>query len=137
MLVKIPEIKEKIIDGQRKSTFRYKNYILPSNKIIKILGYEPQFLNHIFDKKLLREEEINYNPQKIKYIGVDKKEHHYFPDFYIPKFNLIVEIKSTWIMQYDKNVYAKETFTKQAGFNYIRIIDNKFQEFENTIKMIV
>jgi len=59
------------------------------------------------------------------------KSHLYYPDFYIPKYNLIIEIKSSWTIITDKNMILKEYATIQNGFRYLRIIDNDFEVFKN------
>ena len=110
----------------------FKSYILPSGKIINIQGYEPQFLDYVLSNKLLQEGDIVFHPKCIKYKeGI--KDRRYFPDFYIPKFNLIVEIKSMWIAskQTAANLYLKQQATLAKGFNYILIIDNDFTEIKN------
>ena len=47
------------------------------------------------------------------------KKHRYFPDFYIPKDNLIIEVKSTFTYnkELEKNL-LKEQCVKDAGFKY-------------------
>jgi hypothetical protein len=49
----------------------------------------------------------------------DKKTHRYFPDFYIPKDNLIIETKSKYT--YDADIYInilKQKATEELGYNY-------------------
>lgn len=48
---------------------------------------------------------------------------------FIPKLNLIVEIKSWYTEKMDKNVEQKKGACVQQGFKYIRIVDNNFSEF--------
>jgi type III secretory pathway component EscU len=47
------------------------------------------------------------------------KKRRYYPDFYIPKENLIIEVKSQWTLELhkDKN-QAKFQAVKEAGFNF-------------------
>lgn len=61
----------------------------------------------------------------------------YFPDFYLPDFNLIVEIKSdyTYNIDLDKNK-AKESFCKNMGYNFIFIIDKDYKIFDRLIYKI-
>jgi len=65
---------------------------------------------------------------------VNKQIDYYFPDFYIPKLNLIIEIKSWYTEKLDKNVSLKEQACKNQGYNYIRILDNNFENFNNYLK---
>ena len=38
----------------------------------------------------------------LKYLGNNSKEHKYFPDFYLPKYNLYVEPKNKMLIEKDK-----------------------------------
>lgn len=113
-----------------KNLHKTKEYTLPSGKVIKLKGYEPQFLEYVFKNNIFKEEEIVYVPQRIRYTQ-NNKIRHYYPDFYIPKLNLIIEIKSKYILnlQTEENVLLKELATKAAGFNYCIIVDNNFTAF--------
>ena len=117
------------------SSGRKKEYILPSGKTLFLRGYEPNFLDHIFKNDLLSENDIIPDPKRIKYI-FENKACHYYPDFYIPKLNLIVETKSKWILNkqgVERNL-AKEHATKQNGFNFLLIVNNNFQQFNEFLQ---
>lgn len=111
-----------------------KKYILPSGREIILRGYEPQFLDYIFKNNLLQEDEINYKPNTIRY--VNGKSHRYYPDFYIGKLNLIVEIKSVFTMKFAApgELDAKECAARSNGFNFIMVLDNDFTEITEIIK---
>jgi len=118
------------------TSYKKKQYELPSGKIIYKQGYEPNLLDHIFSNKLLLEKEIVYQPKGIKYLAIDNKIRYYFPDFYIPKFNLITECKSTWTLKTDKNIERKKEATIKMGFDYIRVVNNVFDKFDKKILAI-
>lgn len=113
----------KCIDG----SWCIKNYKLPSGKIIKLRGYEPNYLDYVFNNNIYKEDEIDYAPKRIKYY-YNNKLHHYYPDFYIKKHNLIIEIKSSWILKKQGSIKnkAKEIGALSLGFNYKLILDNQF-----------
>ena len=70
------------------------------------------------------------NALKIKYFF--EKNRLYFPDFYIPSKNLIVECKNSYLLKRDKlKINAKENATIANGFNYIMIVDKDYSEFNN------
>ena len=119
---------------QQHSAHRHKKYSLPSDKIVHIQGYEPQFLDYVFGNDLLTEGELIYNPKSVKYVNYSGKKSYYFPDFYIPKYNLIIEVKSWYTEKRDKNVELKKDACLQNGFNYLRVVDNKFEEFDKYLK---
>jgi hypothetical protein len=116
---------------------RKKDYILPSSTIIKLRGYEPNFLDYVFKNNILMESDIIFNPPRIQY-NYDNKEHYYYPDFFIPKFNLIIETKSSWILKkqgHEKNV-QKEKATISKGYVFLLIIDNNFEEITKILKSL-
>jgi DNA invertase Pin-like site-specific DNA recombinase len=117
------------------SYYRRSPYTLPSSTIVHLQGYEPKFLDHVFKNNLLKEDDIVYKVSKIRYYD-NTKPRWYFPDFYIPKLNLIIEIKSGWVLQKQTayNAILKEQATHKAGFNYLLILDNNFEEFNKLIQ---
>ena len=92
--------------------------------------YELDFLDRYFD--LIKIKRGN----SIKYI-FNNKECIYFPDFYNEKLNLIIEIKSSyWYDKHkDKNI-AKQLACKEQGYNFIFIIDKKYDIFNKIIESI-
>jgi hypothetical protein len=98
---------------------RIKEYVMPSGKSVKIMGYEYKALDELL--KIYREDEIilGKNIPRISYTGLDGKMHKYYPDIYIPKENLIIEVKSELTFRYNQPTnLLKEQATKDAGYNY-------------------
>ena len=60
---------------------------------------------------------------------VNERDKVYFPDFYIPKYNLIVEVKSayTYDKELDLNLTKKE-WSIRSGYDFIFIIDKNYDE---------
>jgi hypothetical protein len=83
-----------------KNSMKYKDYELPSGKIIRIQGYENLALDILVNK--YKEEDIITSQMEIeKIIGkikyrLDEKDHSYFPDIYIRSENKIIEVKSEY-----------------------------------------
>lgn len=122
----------------RDDAYLRKKYVLPSGKNIFIQGYEPQFLDFLFSNKILDENELCFDRIVISYADENGVTRRYFPDFYIPKYNLIVEIKSSWILKIQKEsrVKCKEVGTRLAGYNFHMILNNNFDAFVNCINSI-
>jgi len=102
---------------------RYKDYELPSGKIVKVQGYEPFALDELLKKYkesdlVIGVKNINCEIGQIKYTQ-DNKIHTYYPDCFIKSINTIIEVKSQWT--YDK-WKEKNELKKQAclnaGFNF-------------------
>lgn len=115
--------------------FKNKEYKLPSGKIIKVMGYEDNFLDFVFQNNLIKEEEFLFDKKfRIKISNIAKNKH-YYPDFYIPVLNLVIEIKSHYTyMQMKELNDLKFKKTKEAGYNFICIIDKNYKEFLEKLK---
>lgn len=104
---------------------KFKEYIMPSGKILKVQGFEPFALNNLL--KTYNENDIYTNrtdmPEIWYYMNSSYKR--YFPDIYIPKDNLIIEVKSIWTYDFFREeVKEKRKATQYLGFNYeLRIYD--------------
>jgi hypothetical protein len=88
---------------------KFKEYILPSGKKIKIQGYEnyalDELLKHYEESDILICEEIT----PIEYY-IDDIKHNYYPDFYIKSINKIIEVKSKYFynIEIDKNLKKRD-----------------------------
>ncbi len=93
-------------------------------------SYEKDFLDHCSEIDLLND--ISRGPT-IKYEKDDKIKIHY-PDFYIERYNLIIEIKSDYY--YYKYIEINKAKLKAAikiGYNYLFIINKKYDLFDEII----
>lgn len=73
--------------------------------------------------KFCEKNEVNWiknSTVAFPYIGIDMKQHNYFPDFFLPDFNYWVEIKGKLYADLDPNIEIK----KELIDNYI-FIDSK------------
>jgi hypothetical protein len=105
------------------SQYRKKQFIFPSGRQANVMGYEPLALTELL--KVYHENDIIVETTlipKIKYAGIDGKNHYYFPDIYIPKENLLIEVKSEYT--YSSRVawlhtnLAKRQGSIDAGYNF-------------------
>jgi len=122
--MQVPEFHEK----NQKSGFKWKEYKFPSNKIVKVQGYEPQALDILLES--YHEDEIEVSRKKIPsiwYYTEDEKKHRYYPDIYIEKDNLIIEVKSLWTYnKYNEINLLKQKACIEAGYNFkFMILDGK------------
>lgn len=111
----------------------YKKYKLPSGKMIYVQGYEPYALDYLL--KTYNENEIICEKNKIPKFeySLDNKNHYYFPDLYIPKENLVIEIKSHWTLNKHINEYIlkKDAVLKQNRNFLLLIFQNKGKLLKN------
>jgi len=111
-------------DGAR---FRNKKYLFEDGKCIFLQGYEPWAIDILVGlgyKSNELETETKFMP-KINYNEGDKIRR-YFPDVYISKENLIIEVKSTWTYEKDKiRNLLKRQACLDAGYNFKFMIFDK------------
>jgi hypothetical protein len=99
--------------------YNFKDYVYPSGKNIRIQGYENRALDDLLKNYLEEEILTGKDVPRIRYIGLDGKPHLYFPDIYIPKENLIIEVKSHWtIKQNWETIKLKEDATILSGYKF-------------------
>ena len=92
--------------------------------------YEFDFLNFCYENNIKIEK-----GKKIKYI-FENKIKYYHSDFYLPKYNLICEIKSDYYynLYLSKNLTKKE-YTINNNFNFLFIINKNYNELKKIIKL--
>jgi hypothetical protein len=107
---------------------QHKGYIIENYNGLYYRGtYEKDFIDFCIIKNLKIE---NFN-KTIDYEinGIKRK---YFPDFYYKQNNLIIEVKSSWTYEIEKEINeAKKDASISKGFNFIFIIDKNYKNFEN------
>jgi len=122
-LWQIPEYVEKVMN----SSSQFKDFVMPSGKMVKLQGYEPKVLTELLktypEEDILTQNEIIRYLGPILYIGIDGKEHSYRPDFYIKSENKIVEVKGKrWYIMHEETCKLKEKACLKMGLNYEIII---------------
>jgi len=108
-----------LFEKNQKSGFKLKQF--NNTNIWYRRTYELDFLENFYDKY----PDIQNGPT-IKYHFAGKNRV-YFPDFYIPSLNLIVEIKSLYFYKkYEETIKEKERATISKGFKYLMIMDKNY-----------
>jgi len=67
-----------------------------------------------------------YEPFPIPYVDDNKDQHSIIPDFYLPKYNLMIEVKSNrkdFLM--NSNIKNKEKGIRKKGFNFYLWMDKE------------
>lgn len=75
---------------------------------------------------------INYEYEsiKIKYKSTDSKIHNYYPDFYIPDLNLILEVKPNMYTSNKINQIKKQVAI-DSGYNFKFITENELKDLNS------
>lgn len=138
---KTPEAKEKLRNNviSRYGSFfnmtrRYKDYMMPSGKIIKVQGYEDLALDILL--KTYNEDDIVCGQPILKITGdifykdKDGNKHMYIPDIYIKSTDTIYEVKSqyTYEVHLDDNLRKQEVCLKAGHKFEFMILDRRTEE---------
>ena len=94
--------------------------------------YELDFIEYCIINNIIFERGIT-----IDYI-LNNKNRKYHSDFYIPEYNLICEVKSTYTFNDDylENL-AKKDYTIKSGYNFLFIIDKNYSDLEQFINSYI
>jgi len=133
--VEYPNQNKEIMEKISKNSYKQKDYILPSNNILKIQGYENYALDELIQNENIDETEIKMgckNVPEIWYIDENNIKHRHFVDIYIPSKNKCIEVKSTWTAEKKKdNIFLKQQAGKENGYNYeIWVYNGKGEKVE-------
>jgi hypothetical protein len=118
------DILHKAMVSNGESEYRTKSFVFPSGKKVRCQGYEGPILQELLDSGI-HEDDIVVSRKlvpRVKY-KFEGKSSWYYPDIYIPRLSMIIEVKSlyTW-KKYKMRNLAKRAATKAAGFNINIII---------------
>lgn len=129
--VEYPMQVEEFFYKQQKSSLKIKKY--KDTDLYYQGTYELDFLNYCEDNNILS---IVERGKTINYM-FENKNKIYYPDFFIDEMNLIIEIKSSYFYKKyeDKNI-SKKNKCLELGYNYIMILDKKYNFFEYYITLI-
>ena len=116
------------------NTFAYKEYQMPSGKILKYQGYE-NFALDLLLKEGIAESDIINDPKlvpNLTYLDEQGKTRKHIVDMYVKSKNLCIEVKSDYTLQKDYyNVLAKQKYAIAQGYDYEIIV---FDRLGNIIK---
>lgn len=80
--------------------------------------------------------EFEYESLEIEYTHpIDQRIHKYYPDFYLPNYNLILEVKAEDKLQ-DAVVLAKMLAAKSCGYNFMFITSSDLKRYKLLIDKI-
>ena len=139
-LLKDPEHQAKMMANRHISgKFKFPDGV----EITYVGNYELDFLRYLVDKYKFDSTDIVECPRElyIQYYDIyTEKERWYIPDFFLPKFDLVVEIKDGSKYPKDskqKSLLKDKAVIKEDKFNYIKIVDKDYTDFDNFINMVI
>ncbi len=126
--VEHPSQNKEIAEKGSKNAYKLKEFIFPCGNIAKVQGFEIYALQFLIDNN------YKYNDLVLSRAEVpdiwyykDNKKHRYFCDIFIPKENKIIEVKSEWTLECDREKFElKKNSCIENGYNFeLWIFDNK------------
>lgn len=125
---KVPEIQAKKVI----SSFRRKEHLMPSGKIVICQGYEPYAIDELL--KTHAEDDLKFHTDipTIRYYNphINHPNTVYLPDIYIESTQLLIEVKSTWTFKRNWIIYETNILKFRAcidsGYDVLLMMyDNK------------
>jgi hypothetical protein len=104
------------------SGLKFKDYVFPSGKIVKIQGYEDTALDELIINEKIDESNIIIgvkNVPTIWYQTNDGIKHRHYVDIFIPTQNRCIEVKGEWFYKRDKvKLELKKQAAEKIGYKY-------------------
>lgn len=80
--------------------------------------------------------QFEYETVEVEYINpTDSKSHKYYPDFYLPQYNLIIEVKPSDRID-ESVVISKRQATENCGYNYMFVTEKDLTEYRTLVTKI-
>lgn len=106
-----------------KTSFKKKEYKMPSGLVFNVQGYEPYFIDELLKRYDETDIVIGGSEMPIIWYMFEGKKRRYFPDVYVKSINTLFEVKSDYT--YKANLYmniAKQQGSIEAGYNFEFIV---------------
>ena len=104
--VEYPNQNPDIFKKGLQSSFKRKEYIDPFGRKYNILGYEDYVLDILFNNEKIEHLYAgdDENIPIFQYLNNNNKIHYYYPDIFIPSQNRIIEVKSDYTFEKEKEI---------------------------------
>jgi len=97
------------------------------------IRYRGSYECHFLDYCLLNNIKIESYIGNIKYF-LNGKEHRYYPDFYHKESNTIIEIKSEYTYNKNKEINElKREYSLKLGYNFLFLINKNYKDFNKIV----
>ena len=114
-----------------KSSYKLKEYLLPSGNKVLVQGFENKVLDYLFITEKIKEEDILINNIEIEamigeiFYFYKNKKRRYYPDLFIKSKKLVIEVKSSFTETLKRDqLQLKADVVRSLGYNYLIYIPN-------------
>ena len=125
-----------LYDEHVKRCFKHKKIFLPSGRLLNVQGYEPFAIKWLLDNGYVEEDlsicnkDIESKIGKIRYLKGEKMSR-YYPDIFVIKDNLIIEVKSEYTYKQNREINdLKKAACLNAGLDFKFMIFTGVKENE-------
>lgn len=85
------------------SAYSLKEFEFPSEEIVFVQGYEPICLAQLLSEGITESDLLDgFEHLPTIWYTLNNKKHRYYPDIFIPSKNLLIEVKSAYLYERDK-----------------------------------
>ncbi len=129
-----------IFDKSVKNSYKQKIFTFPCGETRYVQGYEPFALQILIENKYIAEDIITERADLPEiWYDYNGKKSRYYPDLYIPSENRIIEVKSIWTYNKDKEKNELKALTcKTQGYVFeFWIFDDKGNMLELSSNKLV
>jgi hypothetical protein len=133
----IDEVAEKAFVNASKNAFTKKEYVWKTGEVSTVQGYEIATLRYLENKGFGYGDIISDRKliPRFEYV-FQNKQHKYYPDFFIPEKNLIIEVKSNYFLEKERNQNIEKFKAVTAvGYNFHLDVRNRKGEIIKTDQM--
>jgi hypothetical protein len=118
-----------VLTKQQKSSYKLKQYIMPSGKIINYQGFEHFAIGDLLNDNVDEEDIVTCKTKTpiVFYRDSNNKKRRHFIDIFVPSKNLCIEVKSQYTITINYDIIMlKQQYSKELGYNYeIWVYDRK------------
>ena len=107
-----------------KNAYKLKTYIFPCGSITQCQGFEPYAFDILINIGYIKDDLVTKRNQvpEVWYNDPNNKKHRYYCDIFIPKENRIIEVRSTWTYEKDKDALIY----KQPACEHLNFLKSGF-----------
>jgi len=131
--VEYPAQNAEISEKTMKNGLKFKEFKFPNGTIIKVQGYEPIALQILLNIGYKQEDIITSKNEvpEVWYLDENNKKHRYFCDIYIKTIDKIIEVKSTWTYNFEKEInLLKANACLELGYDFEFWIINRDKSYK-------
>jgi hypothetical protein len=99
-----------------------RKHVLPSGRVIELMGYEPFVVDRLLSTGQYREDELKFEKEVPLLSTAHSTYNTYTADIYVPDENLLIDVKSTFFYELALKDLRGPKAAKAAGYRFAYVI---------------